>query len=147
MLLRPQSLVPLLCAKAAVCSTVYYSGQAAYGVSSNPGVATVDASGNVTAGITAGATSTLVYNVRHTGCMTTKPIVVNPLPAPIAGAMTVCQGATTVLSDATSGGTWNALSSGATVDATGAYYRCNNWCGDRYKPIAYTLPTGCSVYG
>lgn len=81
--------------------------------SSNTSVATISASGEVS-GIAPGATL-ISYTV--SGCSSSVAIMVNPNPAPIlpAGSVTVCEGASVTLSDATSGGTW---SSGATATAT-----------------------------
>lgn len=62
-------------------------------------------------------TATSIYN----GCSSsaTAEVVVNPLPADIAGANTVCVGSTTTLTDDTTGGTWSSnLPANATVGST-----------------------------
>ena len=80
------------------------------------GIATVGSTGIVT-GVAAG-TSTISYTV--SGCRRTAVITVLPTPALITGSTSVCAGATTTLSSATSGGTWATSVSGiATVGSTG----------------------------
>ena len=73
--------------------------------SSNTSVAFVAlTSGNVT-GVSAG-TATITYTV-GTSCFKTAVVTVNPSPAPISGATTICVGSITALSDAVPGGTWS----------------------------------------
>lgn len=69
--------------------------------------------GGVVTGVTAG-TVIMTYTV-PSGCTVTKIINVNALPNPISGNPLVCENATTVLTESTSGGTW---SSSATTTAT-----------------------------
>ncbi len=64
--------------------------------SSNSNIS-VDGSGNVS-GLVVGS-STITYTL-PTGCLRTYGEVVNPLPAPISGTLTVCEGSTTFVSDA-----------------------------------------------
>jgi hypothetical protein len=85
--------------------------------SSTPAVATVDATTGVVTGVVAGA-STITYQ-QATGCIITTVVTVNAVPAAITGSMAVCQGLTTTLDNATSGGTWSTASTGASVSATG----------------------------
>ena len=91
--------------------------------SSNPSVATVDASGNVL-GITNG-TVTLTYTVTTgAGCSSgvTASFTVNPIPvlSPISGPSAVAAGSTITLTDTAVGGTWTSLyTSIATVSGAG----------------------------
>jgi len=79
--------------------------------------ATVDASGVVT-GVLAG-TATITYTL-PTGCYTTAIVTVNALPAAITGTLTACEGLTTTLSNATTGGTWSSgTPANATINAAG----------------------------
>lgn len=112
---------------AAVCvnSTTTLSSGTPGGVwsSTATSIATVDASGNVT-GVAAG-TATINYTTTNSnGCATTNSvtITVNALPvvAAISGNTAVCTGATTQLSDASTGGTWSSSNTSvATISATG----------------------------
>ena len=80
--------------------------------------ATVSAATGVVTGVAAGS-ATLTYS---TGCgiIATFPITVNTTPASIAGTPSVCTGATTSLTDGTSGGTWSSSNTGlATVTSSG----------------------------
>lgn len=94
-------------------------------ISSNTAAATVDANGLVTA-LSAGS-STISYSVTDpvSGCSNsaTHAITINALPtvSSITGNGAVCVGSSTMLSSATSGGTWSSSNTGvATVDpATG----------------------------
>ncbi len=73
--------------------------------SANTAIATVDPSTGVVTGVLAG--STFIYYTLPTGCNLSVAFTVNPVPVAITGTTSVCEaGATTTLSDATSGGTW-----------------------------------------
>ncbi len=85
--------------------------------SSNTSLATVDpATGIVTGG--ASGNPTIVYTL-PTGCSSSFPMTVNALSA-ITGTPSMCMSYTTVLADATPGGTWSSSTTGvATVNTTG----------------------------
>jgi len=94
--------------------------------SSNPGVAsigggspTAGGSSVVVTGVSAG-TATITFFM-SSGCYVTKMITVISTPdATITGASSVCVGSTTLLSGATSGGSWTSSSTSVvTVDSTG----------------------------
>ena len=86
--------------------------------SSNPGVATVTAGGVVT-GVSVG-TTTITYTSTATGCYATLLVNVTPIPSAITGTTTICVGSTSILSDATAGGTWTSSNPAvATVSAAG----------------------------
>ena len=107
--------------------------------SSNPGVASISATGLVTGA--SGGTTTDTYTLA-TGCIATQVVTVNPLPSPIVGAPGVCVGSSTPLADITGGGVWsssNVLI--GSVDATGNV--TGESAGIVY--ISYTLPAGCYV--
>lgn len=80
--------------------------------SGSTGIATVGSTGSVTA-VSTGIT--IITYTMGTGCIATHMITVISAPAAITGTMTVCEGSTTALSDATTGGSW---SSGSTSTAT-----------------------------
>lgn len=89
---------------------------------------------------TAAGTTTISYTLAG-GCYTLKSIAVDALPAPIGGVLQVCEAATTVLSNSTSGGTW---ASGSTLTATvGLLSGAVNGVAAGVADITYTLPTGC----
>ncbi len=74
--------------------------------SSTGSAASVGTTNGIVTGVSAG-TATITYSLGGS-CITTKIITVAPpLPA-ITGAATVCAGATTALSNSTSGGAWSA---------------------------------------
>ncbi|MCW3122718.1 MAG: surface protein [Flavipsychrobacter sp.] len=106
--------------------------------SSNPTTATINlTSGLVNASI-AGST-TITYTAG--GCYRTTTVTVNPLPAPITGSTIGCYGSTTMLSDATIGGTWSSSNTKiGTIDPvsgmlTGVLIGTTT--------ITYKLSTGC----
>ncbi len=107
--------------------------------SSNPGNAPVSASGSVS-GISGNTTTTITYTL-PTGCSSTAVVTVNPLPNVIVGTLTVCEGATTQLTDA-GGGSWNTGSSNASVNSTGVVAGLT---GGTTATITYVLPTGCTA--
>lgn len=73
--------------------------------SGNTGVATVGLSDGIVTGISAG--TAVIYYVLSTGCSVYTIVTINAQPGPINGILTVCEGATTSLSDSLSGGTWS----------------------------------------
>jgi len=106
--------------------------------SSTPGVAMVDVTGMVT-GMGAG-TATISY-ILPTGCYKTAVMNVNPVPAPIMGAASVCQGTGFTLTDASSGGTWSSSNTSvAMINGAGSV----TGIAPGITAIYYTLPTGCS---
>lgn len=124
-------------------TTLFSSSGSGTWSSSNTTVASISAPGiGMVSGITAG-TATITYTLA-TGCMQTTVITVNPLPAPITGLPTVCQGSFTTLSDVTPSGVWTSsntsianihISSGTVTGIAGGA-----------ATITYTLVgTGCSV--
>jgi len=130
----------------AVCagSTISESDGVPAGVwsSSASATATVNSSGLVT-GLIAG-TASIIYTIPSTGCFTSVPVTVNPLPAAITGATTVCVGLTAILHDASSGGTWSTAITAAPYIAT-VTPTTGIVTGDigGAALIFYTLPTGC----
>jgi uncharacterized protein YjdB len=95
---------------------------------------------------TAAGTYTVAATDAVTGCMDNMSgpvtITIDPVPASISGASSVCIGGTTAFSDATLGGTWSSSSSNAVIGsttgiATGVSAGMAN--------ISYVLPTGCAA--
>ncbi len=85
----------------------------------------------------------ITYTITATSCAVTTSVTVNPLPVAITGTRIVCQGATTTLADASTGGTWSSLNiSFATADVTTGVI---TGVGAGNVSIVYTLPTGCST--
>lgn len=89
--------------------------------SSNPAVATIGAASGIVTGMTVG-TTTITYSITNS-CGTssvTMSLTVNPLPsvAPITGITHQCTGASTTLSNATTGGIW--ISSNPSVATIGS---------------------------
>ena len=114
--------------------------------SSNSAIASV--SGGVTSTIVTGTatgslalTATITYTLPTT-CLITATITVNPLPAAITGALNVCSGLTTQLSDLTPSGTWSSSVPGtASVDFMTGLVTGTGPFGT--ATITYKLPTGC----
>ena len=106
---------------------------------SSNGNVTIGSAGGAT-GVTAG-TAIITYTL-PTSCATTIVVTVNPNPGNINGALAVCQGATTQLTDADGGGTWISSDAGnATISGTGVVAGIT---GNTTTTITYTLPTTCS---
>jgi len=110
--------------------------------SSNNSIASVGTTG-ATKGVAAG-TATISYTVTNT-CGTaraTSIVTVNAAPtaAAITGTLTVCIGATTTLSDATTGGVWNSSNASvANVSTAGAV----TGIGAGTSTISYTVTKTC----
>lgn len=91
---------------------------------------------------TAAGVATIVYTT-GTGCVVSKSVTINPLPTPITGAYTVCQGLTTALGNANPGGTWATHDPAiGTIDAAGVLTGVTS--GTVY--VTYTLPTTCKAH-
>jgi len=109
--------------------------------SSNLSVATVGVASGIVTGISSG-TVLLSYTLTSTGCSTTIPFVVNPLPGAITGVAGVCQGQTTTLTDG-GGGTFT--SSTPSVATIGAASGLVSGIASGTSVITYRLSTGCSI--
>ena len=109
--------------------------------SSNTGVATIGSNTGLVTGVSGGTTE-ITYTITATGCIADTSVLVNPGPAPITGADSVCVGLTTSLSDITPGGTWSSSNTSvATVGSTGIVTGGSSGTAI----ITYTLATGCYV--
>ncbi len=107
-------------------------------VSSDNLVATINGSG-VLAGISIG-TSEITYTLANS-CRVTAIVTVNASPLPITGVATSCVGGTSLLSNATSGGTWN--SSNIAVASVGGATGIVSGIASGTTTISYTLANGC----
>ncbi len=107
--------------------------------SSSPAVATIGSTSGSVSALTPG-TTTITYAL-GAGCSATAILTVNALPPAITGALNVCVGSTTTLSDGSPGGTWTASGTSATV---GAFSGIVTGGSTGTSPVTYTLPTGCS---
>lgn len=125
-------------------TTLTNSSGAGTWISSNTTVATINSSGVVSSTSTPG-TTTITFTLTSTGCRITRVQTVQPLPAAIGGTLAACNGASTTLTNASTGGTWLSLdpsiasvspSSGTSTTVTGLSVGVAN--------IKYTLATGCS---
>jgi len=108
--------------------------------SSTPTVATIDPATGVVYGVTPG-TTTITYSLGGS-CIVTTVVTVNQVD-PVTGNLTICLGSTTVLNDATAGGTWSSGNPAvATVGATsGTVYSVATGTAT----ITYTSLTGCTA--
>lgn len=106
-------------------------------VTSDATIASVGATG-IVYGVAAG-TATITYTLRG-NCYVTRSITVNPLPADITGAGTICAGNTITLADATTGGGWtSSATTVASISSTGVV----TGTGAGTAIITYALPTTC----
>ena len=87
--------------------------------SSDITIADIGTGTGIVTGISPGSV-VVTYSTTGAGCTVTAPMNVNAGPAAITGTFGVCVGATTALSDATPGGTWNSSNpAAATISPTG----------------------------
>lgn len=110
--------------------------------SSNPGVATITLASGLVNGVTAGTTSITYTNGQ--GCISTREITVNALPAPITGVLSVCLGGNTTLSNATPGGVWSKSAATGNVTIL-AYSGLATGTLAGTATITYSLITGCNT--
>ncbi|MES2703711.1 MAG: Ig-like domain-containing protein [Bacteroidota bacterium] len=107
--------------------------------SSTTGVATIGSATGIANG-TGSGTAIITYTL-PTGCFTTMALTANPIPGPISGTASVCEGLTTILSNGTPGGTWSSSDmTVATIGTTGIV--TGILAGN--TTVSYTLATGCA---
>jgi gliding motility-associated-like protein len=93
--------------------------------------------------INAPGIDTIKFTDFVTGCTVTDTFTVWPLPTPIVGNDTVCQGSTILLSDAFAGGVWSSLNTLIATVGSGSGFVTGVNPGT--ATISYTLPTGCGL--
>ena len=99
-------------------------------------------SGNARVTSSVPGTGTITYTL-PTGCTTSAPATVNPLPGAITGSYSICVGSAATLTSSPGGGNW---SSGATTIATvGSISGLTSGIAAGTARITYTLPTGCKT--
>jgi trimeric autotransporter adhesin len=104
------------------------------------GNSSIGSSSGVVTGIGAG-TSIIIYTL-PTGCVTTAPITINPLPSAIAGLSNVCEAGSTITLTDVGGGSWTSSNSNAAIDLTTGIVT-GVTAGSTI--ITYTLSTGCTI--
>lgn len=110
--------------------------------SADPTIATVGATTGEVTGVSAG-TVEIDCHITATGCSRSVTVTVNPFPATITGATSVCEGATTTFSNATVGGSWSSVSPSVADVGTGSGVVTGLTTGTAV--ILYSLPTGCGT--
>ncbi|MCW3121676.1 MAG: surface protein [Flavipsychrobacter sp.] len=110
--------------------------------SSVPSIATIGIASGVASGLVPG--TTMISYTGLTTCVRTAVLTVNPLPAPITGVTHAFQGNSTVLADATPGGTWSVnFPSIATIDAAGKVTGVSSGVATVFYKLTST--TGCQI--
>ena len=107
--------------------------------SSNTTIATVGFTTGIVTGQATG-TANITYSL-GTGCTVNTQVTVVASPVSITGTGAMCEGGTTTLSDATSGGTWSSLNTNVSVGTTGIITGITAGTA----VISYTAGTGCST--
>jgi len=119
------------------------AGGAGTWVSTNPAVATINASSGFITGVGLGTTVISYTETNPCGgvsALQSITVTINPLPATITGTLKACSGVTTTLSD-TGTGTWVSTNTGvATVSPSGIVFGV----AAGTSTISYTLNTGCA---
>jgi uncharacterized protein YjdB len=107
---------PAITGSASMCNgnTSTYTNTSPGGAwsSSNPLIVSINPTSGVATASMLGAT-TIFYTVGgSTGCSVTQPVTVTVGPSPIVGPTALCNGVTTTLSSASSGGSWSSSAPG-----------------------------------
>jgi uncharacterized protein YjdB len=98
--------------------------------------------GSTTGVVTGNATGTAVITYTlPSGCLRTRTITVNPLPAAIGGATSICPGSTVTLTNTSPGGTWSSSNTAVATIVTGSGAVTGVAGGT--STITYTVGTGC----
>jgi len=108
--------------------------------SANTAGATIGSLTGAVTGIATG-TTTISYTLISTACSITATVTVNPLPGTITGTTSVCVGATTTLTNSTSGGMWSSSSTSIATVGSSTGVMISAVAGT--SSITYILPTGC----
>ncbi len=107
--------------------------------SSNPLIASIGAGSGIVTGNAVG--SALITYLLPTGCRTTTPVTVGPVPANITGVAVVCEGGTTTLTSVSGGGSWSSEDNTiATINSAGLV----NGISSGTVVISYTTAIGCA---
>jgi len=136
--------LPVVCT--GLTSVQTSGGGAGNWTSGNPLVASFSGSTTGTSaavlGVSAG-TTVITYTLTSNGCFKTTVLAVHNQPASVTGAYTVCNAATTALTDATSGGSWTSSDTHkAVVSSSGVV----SGISIGHVTITYTMPGGCETY-
>ncbi len=108
----------------------------------DPSIATVGSLTGDVSGVSAGIVA-IDCHITATGCSRSVNVTVNPFPASISGASSVCVGATTAFTNATSGGSWSSTNPlVADIDASSGVV---TGLTSGTSIILYSLPTGCGT--
>ena len=110
--------------------------------SSNSSIATVGSASGLVAGVALGTAS--ISYIMASGCYAVIPVTVNPMPAAITGAGSLCSGQTLQLASTTSGGSWSTSNSSVALigSSTGLVTGSNGGT----STISYTIqPGSCAV--
>ena len=130
--------VTLICAGT---TSVLYNGTPGGSWSSrNPSVASIDASG-IVSGLSGG--TTVITYALPTGCSSTVVFKVYAAPAAIAGVNHICTGGTTLLTDATPGGTWTSSAPGVATVGSGSGLVTGVTTGSAIISYSLGLGTAC----
>ena len=117
-------------------SGVWESGSLSY--------ATIGTSTGIVTGVNAGVAT--ISFTSAVGCVATTIVTVNPLPAIPTGTASICEGLTTILSDATTGGAWSTSSTPIAISGSTSSPSCTVTALSAGTGIVtYTLPTGCAA--
>ncbi len=106
-----------------------------------PSVANVVPATGVVSGVVAG--STTIRFTSGLGCIADYTVTVNPLPSAIIGALSICLGSTTSLSNTLPGGVWS--SSNTSVATIGSSSGVLTGITIGTTTISYTSAAGCMV--
>ncbi len=109
--------------------------------SSSTGTASVSVLSGVVTGVSAGGA--IITYTAPTGCMRTRAVIVNPLPAAISGPSALCVGSSAVLTTSSGGGTWSSSSTTTATITSSSGIVTGVATGTTI--IDYVLPTGCST--
>jgi uncharacterized protein YjdB len=120
-------------------STLSHTTTGGTWVSSNTGIATIDASSGVVTGVAAG-TVAITYNISAT-CFKTTSFTVKALPTSFGGSASICQGGTSTLSSTPVGGTWT--SSDVSVAMINSISGIATGVSVGNATITYTITNGC----
>jgi hypothetical protein len=115
--------------------------------SSNPSVASIDATSGVVTAVEAGLTNVYAVNMTYTmptGCLRTTQIRLNPQPGPIVGDLNLCLGIKTTFTSGPAKGKWSSSNSAvASIISTGKKTARVNSLSLGTTEISYKNDSGC----
>ena len=139
------------CSGATSTVTETSTGTWSSGTTSNATLTPTTGTSTVISAVGTSGYSTITFTSGVTGCVRAETFTVNPIPLAITGTRSLCaSGGTTVLADATGGGSWSIVPTSGVATVSPTTSSSTTVTGSAVvttstATVSYRLPTGCSA--